>query len=149
MCPPCSGVADVFLTKESKLKVKQPYVVVLLVRGEDNKTPLTVFPHEVEVLRAAHGEENIHLTDIAPPVKEAEFDTADEFARLEQYYIGDSEHRNPTRSVWRSLEEFEAAFAPADKATLLEEAIALGIPAKANWGVAKLQAAIEEAKAAQ
>lgn len=131
------------------MKIKLPYQTVLLIRGEGCKIPLTVMPHEVEVLRAMHGEENVQETDIVPPIKEAEFDTADEYSRLEQYYHGDNDNKNPTRSVWRSLEDFEASFAPAggtDKASLLEQAIALGIPAKSNWGIAKLQQAIADAQ---
>lgn len=130
------------------MKVTLPYQIVLLVRGEGSKTPLIVLPHEIDILRATHGEDSIQLSDDVPPVKECTFDTADEFARLEQVYKGGSENSNPTRAVFRNLDEFEASFDfGADKNALIAEAKALGIPATKNWGIEKLQAAIDEAKA--
>ncbi len=136
------------------MKVKLPYQVVLLLRGEGSKTPLTVFPHEVEILKSIHGEENILSTDDVPPVEFGTFETADEYNRLEEYYKGDGENTNPTRRVFRNLDEFESAFQDLDgngvddgKDALLAEAQALGIKATKNWGIAKLQDAIEAAKA--
>lgn len=129
------------------MKVTLPYQVVLLVRGEGSKVPLIVLPHEVEVLKNMHGEDHIQLTDAEPPIKESVFETADEYSRLEQYYRGNVDNPNPTRAVWRTLDEFENSFSAdkTDKAALLEEAVSLGIPAKATWGAAKLQQAITEA----
>lgn len=92
------------------MQVTIPYVVVLLKRGEGSKTPLTVFPHELDILRHIHGDDAVEETDAKPPVEAATFDTADELARLEQYYRGDADEPNPTRAVFRSLEEFEAGF---------------------------------------
>lgn len=131
------------------MKVTLPYLVVLLVRGEGSKTPLTVLPHEVEILKHIHGDDNIIETDDVPPIEKATFDTEDELARLEQYYHGDNERPNPTRAVFRNLDEFEASFNSVggeDKAALVEEAKALGIAATMNWGIAKLQDAIAAAK---
>lgn len=131
------------------MKVKLACLLVLLVRGEGSKTPLTVLPHEVPILQSMHGEESIIVTDEAPAVKEVEFDTADEYARLEGYYKGSNENPNPTRSVFRNLDEFEAAFegsassSGASKKELLEQAKSLGIAANKNWGADKLQAAID------
>lgn len=128
------------------MKVTLPYQIVLLVRGEGSKTPLIVLPHEIDILRASHGEDSIQLCDDVPPIKESTFETADEFARLEQYYKGGADNNNPTRSVFRNLEEFEASFdLGEDKDALLAQAKELGIAATKNWGVAKLQAAIDEA----
>lgn len=126
------------------MKITLPYQVVLLVRGEGAKVPLVVLPHEVEVLRITHGEESIVETDAVPPIKEATFETEDEYARLEQYYKGHADLANPTREVWRTLDVFESSFQPQDSAKeeLLAEAISLGIKATAKWSVAKLQEAI-------
>jgi len=130
------------------MKVKLPYQIVLLKRGEGSKTPLIVLPHEIEILQAMHGEDSIELTDDVPPIKEREFDTADEFSRLEEYYRGGSEIQNPTRRVFRNLEDFESSFDVGgdDKEAMIAEAKELGIPATKNWGIEKLQAAIAEAK---
>lgn len=136
------------------MKVTLPYQMVLLVRGEGSKIPLTVLPHEIDILRVMHGEDAIHLISDAPPIKECTFETSDEYSRLEQYYRGNADVHNPTKAVFRTLTDFEDAFNPAgatavstDKAALVEEAKALGIPATKNWGVDKLQSAIDEAKA--
>lgn len=128
------------------MKVTLPYQVVLHIRGEGSKVPLIVLPHELEVLRAMHGEDSIQETSDASPIKESVFETADEYSRLEQYYKGNAENTNPTRSVWRTLEAFEDSFSAdkVDKAALLEEALSLGIPAKGNWGANKLQQAITD-----
>jgi hypothetical protein len=131
------------------MKVTLPFQVVLVVRGAGSQTPLSVLPHEIEILRAMHGEENIVLTDDKPPVKDSTFDTEEEFVRLQERFRGDNENPNPTRNVFRNLDEFEAAFASiggGDKEALLEEAKALGINATKTWGVAKLQDAIAAAK---
>lgn len=132
------------------MKVTLQYQMVLLVRGEGSKIPLTVLPHEIDILRVMHGEDSIQLIDDAPPVKERAFETEDEYSRLEQYYRGNADVPNPTKTVFRTLADFESAFGNAgaiDKDALIEEAKALGIPATKNWGVEKLQAAIDEAKA--
>lgn len=134
------------------MKVTLPYVVVFVVRGEGSKTPKVVLPHEVEILRAQFGDDAILETNDKPHIKECEFDTEDEFARLQETYRGDADNPNPTARVFRSLDEFEAAFKSVasvgvDKAALIEEAKVLGIAANKNWGVEKLQKAIAAAKA--
>jgi len=148
------------------MKVILPYLIVLLVRGEGSKTPLTVLPHEVDILRVMHGDENVVETDIVPPVKEAEFDTADEYARLEENYRGGNEMPNPTRLVFRNLDDFEDSFAGSQKApkapketkpagtgdgdpvrdALVAEAKALKIKNAHLLGIPKLEAAIADAK---
>ena len=134
--------------------VKLPYKTVLLVRSENEKTPLVVLLHEIELLRTLHGEEAVRDTDIEPPegLAECEFDTADEYARLEQNYRGDVNGLTPVRAAFGSLKEFEASFesvgsSSGDKESLLEQAKELGIPATKNWGIEKLQAAIDAALA--
>lgn len=135
------------------MKVTQPYVLALLKRGEGSKTPITIHPHEVPILEVMYGQGNIEVTDEEPPVKSAEFETEDEYARLESYYRGNGENGNPTATAYRNLSEFEACFQEvggsneSDKAALVEEAKDLGIKATMNWGVEKLQDAIAKAKA--
>jgi len=134
------------------MKVTLPYVVALVKRGEGSKTPVVIFPHEVEILRAQLGEDAVEVTDDTPPVQEGSFETEDEYVRLQEYYRGNGDEPNPTTRVWRNLGEFEADFGPVvgdDKQALLAEALALGIKANKNWGIEKLTAAIEEAKAAE
>lgn len=131
------------------MKVTLPYVVALVLRGESSKTPVVVFPHEVEILKTIHGEDSVQVTEDVAPVKEAEFDTEDEYARLQQYYKGDSENPNPTTRTFRNLDEFESAFGGVvgdDKNDLIAEAIDLGIPAKKQWSTAKIKQAIAEVK---
>jgi hypothetical protein len=108
--------------QEKKMKVTLPYQVVLVVRGEGSKTPKVVFPHEVEILRTQFGEEAIVETDEVPYIKEAEFDTEEEYARLQETYRGDAGNPNPTVAVFRSLKDFEDAFEGADKTALIAEA---------------------------
>lgn len=97
------------------MKVKLDCQVVLLVRGEGSKTPITVLPHEIDILRAMHGENAVQETDVTPPVTFVEIDTEDEYVRLQEMYRGSNEQPNPTRDVFRSLSDFEAAFTKASK----------------------------------
>lgn len=145
------------------MKVMLTYVIVLLCRSENEKTPLVVLPHEVEVLKALHGEDAVRDVEAELPagIKKTEFDTAEEYSRLQQYYRGNDATPDPVRSALGTLDDFEAMFerksarnsdgnegdAGNQKTALLEEAKALGIAANKNWGVDKLKSAIEEAKA--
>lgn len=120
--------------------VKMNYVLALVVRGEGSKSPVFVFPHEVELLRAVHGEDNIIVTKDAPPVESAEFDTADEFSRLEVSY------RDAVKTVFRNLAEFEAGFTQVAPKTLAEQAESLGVNVDKRWGEDRLQDEIDKAK---
>lgn len=136
------------------MKVTAPYQVVLLVRGEASKSPFYAMPHEIGILTHMFGEANVRFTDTPPPTKDLTFDTADEYARLESAYKGAPDDvMSPARAVYRSLADFEDFCvenyhedSASDKEALYQEAIALGIDAKKTWGIAKLQAAIDEAK---
>ena len=153
------------------MQVIAPYQVVLLVRGEQSKTPFYAMPHELDVLNQMFGEANVRMTDAEPPTKESVFDPADEYARMEKAYSGEPGELSPVRHVYRKLSDFEeycnknyvhkrsgitklnAAESEGltfdineDKDSLFYEAISLGIDAKKTWGVAKLQAAINEAR---
>lgn len=131
------------------MKVTLPYLVVLVCRSENEKTPVTVLPHEIEILKVLHGDD-IRETDAEPPVKESTFETEDEYSRLQQYYRGNQEVSDPVRQALGTLKDFEESFEAVgnsdEKTALLEEALSLGIEAKKTWGIAKLQAAIAEAK---
>lgn len=91
------------------MKVTLPYQVVLLCRSEVEKTPLVVLPHEVEVLKALHGEDKVRETDADLPagVTESTFDTAEEYARLEQYYRGNENNQRPVYNALGTLDDFE------------------------------------------
>jgi hypothetical protein len=90
--------------------MKQPYLVVLLRRSENEKTPLVVYPHEVEVLKALHGSDAIVETEDTPPVASGEFDPQDEYARLEGLYIGNEQRPNPVFTALGDVDEFVASF---------------------------------------
>jgi hypothetical protein len=131
------------------MKITLPYVVALVIKGEGSKTPVIVLPHEVDILKSLHGEDAIEVTEVTPPIKESIFETEDEYQRCQQYYKGGVDNPNPTRSVFRNLDDFESAFAGAvgeDKKALVQEAKELGIKATMSWGVDKLKEAIAEAK---
>jgi hypothetical protein len=91
-----------------------PYQMVLLVRGESSKTALAVLPHEIDILRFQFGENSVEPVDAGLPngLDEIELDTADEYARLQDYYRGNGDNPNPTREVFRTLADFEASFTP-------------------------------------
>jgi hypothetical protein len=148
------------------MKITQPCLVVLLRRSENEKTPLTVMPHEVEVLKALHGEDSVSETEDTPPVKSVEFDPEEEYARLEGLYIGNDRVSNPVREGVGTLDEFVSSFdgykaAKANKTTvtkqtnsedaekdeLVEKAKVLGIKSPHLFGVDKLKEKIEEAEA--
>lgn len=133
------------------MKVTLPYLIVLLCRSEMEKTPLVVYPHEIEVLKALHGEDQIREIDATPPVSEGEFETADEYARLQQYYRGNENVSDPVRLALGTLKDFEESLVQVggdddEKDALIAEAKELGIKATKTWGIEKLQAAIAEAK---
>lgn len=134
------------------MKITQPCVVVLLRRSENEKTPLTVMPHEIEVLKALHGEDNIKETEDTPPVKSIEFDPEEEYARLQGLYIGNDRIPNPVREGVGTLDEFVESFEGVgggddEKDALIEKAKALGLKATKNWGIEKLETEIAEAEA--
>lgn len=134
------------------MRITLPYVVALIVRGQGSKVPVTVFPHEIEVLKAMHGDDGVEITDAEPPVKEGSFETEDEYVRLQEYYKGNAELNNPTTSVFRNLDEFESSFGAAvgdSKEELLARAKELGIAATRGWSLAKIKQAIAEIEDAE
>lgn len=90
-------------------KITQNYLVVLIARSENEKTPVTVFPHEVPILEYIHGDDAVQVTDATPPVKSGTFEAKEEFARLQQRYVGNV-GQNPTVEVFGSEKDFVAAF---------------------------------------
>lgn len=138
------------------MKITQPCLIVLLRRSENEKTPLCVMPHEIEVLKALHGEDSIIETEDKPPVESVEFEPDEEYSRLQGLYIGNDRIPNPVREGVGTLDEFVASFenmaGSADeelKLELIEEAKSLGLKATKNWGIEKLQAEIEAVKSKQ
>lgn len=129
------------------MQVTLPLVVAIIIRGEGSKVPVTVFPHEVEILKALHGSDSVEVSDIDPTVAEGKFDTLDEYARLQEYYKGNVDIPNPTQAVFRNIDEFESAFAAVvgeSKADLLARAQELGIEANNRWSTVKIKQAIAE-----
>lgn len=58
-----------------------------LVRRDMAETiSISVFEHELEVLKDIHGEANISVVDPLPDVAPVEIDSGEEFDRLSQYY---------------------------------------------------------------
>ena len=103
-------------------KITQKMLVVLIVRSENEKTPVTVFPHEVPILEYIHGDDAVQVTDATPPVATGSFDAKEEFARLQQRYVGNI-GQNPTVEVYGSEKEFVAAFKKSSEFTEDEEVI--------------------------
>lgn len=135
------------------MKVTLPYQVVLVVRGEGSKTPKVVLPHEVEILREQFGADSIVETDHEPYMKEGEFDTAEEYVRLQETYRGSSDNPNPTTRVFRTLADFEAAFENADSpsksltaAEIKDKLSALGIEFPARASKAELEKLLANAE---
>lgn len=134
------------------MNITQPVVVVLLRRSENEKTPLAVMPHEIEVLKALHGEDAVLPTEDTPPVASVEFDPEEEYTRLQGLYIGNDRIPNPVREGVGTLEEFVESFEGVgggddEKDALIEKAKSLGLKATKNWGIEKLETEIAEAEA--
>lgn len=89
--------------------------VVLVCRSEIEKTPKTVYPHEVEVLQFIHGPARIELTDAEAPIGEVELDAETEFARLLTEYAPRGEKEDPVIAVYRNFDGFKAAVAPTEQ----------------------------------
>lgn len=136
------------------MKITQPCVVVLLRRSENEKTPLTVMPHEIEVLKALHGDDSVIETDDTPPVKSIDFDPEQEYVRMQGMYIGNDRVPDPVREGVGKLEDFIESFEGVQgggeyderKLELIEEAKSLGLKATKNWGIEKLETEIAKAK---
>lgn len=97
------------------MKIKQPYLLVLISYSINYKAPVTVFPHEVDILKARYGEDRITILPDTPPIAEGEFDTEEEYARLFVVHPRSEAVPNPVKDVFRNLDEFEAAFEEAPK----------------------------------
>lgn len=89
--------------------------VVLVCRSEIEKTPKTVYPHEVEVLQFIHGPARVELTNEAAPIGTVELDAEVEFARLLTEYAPRGDKEDPVIAVYRNFDGFLAAVAPAEQ----------------------------------
>lgn len=90
-------------------------LVVLVCRTEVEKTPKIVFPHEVDVLKALHGESRIELTDAASPLGTVELDAEAEFQRLINEYAPKGDKPHPVTEVYRSYDDFLEAVTAESK----------------------------------
>lgn len=88
--------------------------IVLICRTEVEKTPKTVFAHEVEVLRKIHGERRIELTDAKSPVGKVDVDLSEEYQRLlDEYSLAEGEDGHPVINLFGDVESFvDAVKAP-------------------------------------
>jgi len=64
------------------MTIKARFVTAIVDRGPMEKSPVTVFKHELPVLRAIHGEDNVIAIGEAKDSKPVTVRLADEYARL-------------------------------------------------------------------
>lgn len=81
--------------------VSAPTVMVLITRGETVKIPDTVFDHELEILGAVHGLENVQTVEGTEGTAELPDDADAEIARLERKYIVKNQG-NPVALYWNA-----------------------------------------------
>lgn len=139
------------------MKVKT--LLVLIVKGQNFKTPVTVAEHEIPILRYMHGGDNdidqetaVEITDIAPAIPFLEIHSVDdEYARLKNFYMAGADKPNPARVIYPTLKTLEEALVEhvdeadgADLYLLLEQAKELGIKVDKRWIPARLQAEIDK-----
>lgn len=93
------------------------HVTVLVRRDMAEVIPVTVFEHEVEVLKDVHGEGAIDLIENQPDHPPVEIDTAEEFDRLKgRYGMNDAGQFFAERVFGVSARSLEAfAHKPAKK----------------------------------
>lgn len=84
-------------------------LVVLVCRSEIEKTPKIVYPHEVLVLNALHGENKIETTDEKSPNGTKEVDTEVEFQRLLDEYKQPGDKPHPVIEVFGNYDGFVEA----------------------------------------
>lgn len=139
--------------------MKLKTVLVLIVKGQNFKTPVTVCEHEIPILRLLHGGDNdidqetaVEITDIAPSVPFLEvFSADDEYARLKNFYVAGADKQNPVRVIYPTLKSLDESLVEyvdeVDTGALLElieQATALGIKVDKRWQVARLQVEIDK-----
>ncbi len=74
--------------------MKAEYIVVLIRKDVMQETPVTVFPHEIQILYEVHGESNVNVIDPFPDYEAQEIEPDDEYARLERRYGVDAERNS-------------------------------------------------------
>lgn len=127
------------------MKVKIDYVLALVVHNQLCKIPETIFPHQVQILEGIYSD--VQVLDVKPPVTNATFDTAEEYARLQSIY-GDA----IVKGIWRDLAEFDAHLAryevkeEDELAALQKTAEEMGIEVDGRWNVKRLTKEIDAAK---
>lgn len=117
-------------------------------RDAQTITPVTVPAYELAVLKDVFGDENVVTGGVAGQWRESE----DEFDRLSRKYGQAAVEKvygtKASGGLENAIERADRKESKANdaQAELLEKAKALGIQATKNWGIAKLQAAIDEAQ---
>ena len=86
--------------------------IVLVCRSEIEKTPKTVYPHEIAVLEVIHGPSRIERSDAAAPIGVVELDAEAEFARLLTEYAPRGDKPDPVIEVYRNFDGFLAEVMP-------------------------------------
>lgn len=74
--------------------MKAEYIVILIRKDVMQETPVTVFPHEIQILYEVHGESNVNVIDPFPDYPVQEIDPDSEYSRLEQRYGVDPERNS-------------------------------------------------------
>ena len=88
--------------------------VILVCRSEIEKTPKIVYPHEIDVLKALHGDSRVELTDEPSPLGEVLLDAEVEFQRLLNEYQQSGDKAHPVGEVYKNFDGFLAVVAPPE-----------------------------------
>jgi hypothetical protein len=96
---------------------KSKSLIAMICRTEMEKTPKIVFPHEVAVLQALHGDSKIEITEYASPLGEQELDSEAEYARLMTEYTTAGDKPHPVTMVYPNHDAFLEAVEKDAKAS--------------------------------
>lgn len=91
--------------------MKLKTVLALVVKNQNQKTPVTVGVHEIDILKIIHGGDDddmqqaaVEVLDEKPAVDYIEVhDIDEEYARLKNYYLGNDKVPNPVRLVYPTV----------------------------------------------
>lgn len=96
------------------MKFTAQALIVLVCRSEIEKTPKTVFPHEIPVLEVIHGPARIERTETPAPIASMELDAEAEFTRLLTEYAPRGDKPDPVIEVYRNFDGFLSEVAPVE-----------------------------------
>lgn len=91
--------------------MKLKTVLALVVKNQNQKTPVTVGVHEIEILKLVHGgddddmqQASVEVLEDKPAVDFIEVhDIDEEYARLKNYYLGRGDVPNPVRTIYPTV----------------------------------------------